>query len=83
MGLFDRFRKKVREAASEVDSDSLSAEEGSDEALEALSHQEQMALSRRWRNRRTMNKAQLWERSCQVDVAVAEDAILILCGIYR
>ena len=42
MGLFDKFRKKVREAASEVDSDSLSAEEGSDEALEALSHQEQL-----------------------------------------
>jgi hypothetical protein len=45
MGLFDKFRKKVREAASEVDSDSLSAEEGSDEALEALSHQEQIAQS--------------------------------------
>ena len=45
MGLFDKFRKKVREAASEVDSDSLSAEEGSEEALEALSHQEQMAQS--------------------------------------
>ena len=43
MGLFDKFRKKVREAASEVDSDSLSAEEGSDEALEALSHQEQLS----------------------------------------
>ena len=42
MGLFDKFRKKVREAASEVDSDSLSAEEGSDEAFEALSHQEQL-----------------------------------------
>ena len=42
MGLFDKFRKKVREAASEVDSDSLSAEEGSEEALEALSHQEQL-----------------------------------------
>ena len=40
MGLFDKFRKKVRDAASEVDTDSLSAEEGSDEALEALSHQE-------------------------------------------
>ena len=42
MGLFDKFRKKVREAASEVDSDSLSAEEGSEEAIEALSHQEQL-----------------------------------------
>ena len=42
MGLFDKFRKKVREAASEVDSDELSAEEGSDEALEALSFQEQV-----------------------------------------
>ncbi len=43
MGLFDKFRKKVREAASEVDSDSLSAEEGSDEALEALSHQDKLS----------------------------------------
>ena len=45
MGLFDKFRKKVRDAASVVDTDSLSAEEGSDEALEALSHQEQLAQS--------------------------------------
>lgn len=37
MGLFDKFRKKVREAASEVDSESLSAEEGTDEALQAIS----------------------------------------------
>tara|TARA_B100000003_G_scaffold201480_1_gene209593 strand:- start:834 stop:2276 length:1443 start_codon:yes stop_codon:yes gene_type:complete len=43
MGLFDKFRKKVREATSEVDSDSLSAEEGSDEALEALSHQDKLS----------------------------------------
>ena len=46
MGLFDKFRKKVRKAASEVDSNSLSAEEGSDEALEALSHQEQLSPKR-------------------------------------
>ena len=45
MGLFDKFRKRVRDAASEVDTDSLSAEEGSDEALEALSHQEKLAQS--------------------------------------
>ena len=45
MGLFDKFRKKVRDAASEVDTESLSAEEGSDEALEALSHQEKLAQS--------------------------------------
>ena len=40
MGLFDKFRKKVRDAASEVDTDSLSAEEGSDEAIAALSQKE-------------------------------------------
>jgi len=36
MGLFDKFRKKVQNAASEVDTESLSAEEGTDEAKEAL-----------------------------------------------
>ena len=40
MGLFDKFRKKVREAASEVDTDSLLAEEGSNEAIAALSQKE-------------------------------------------
>ena len=41
MGLFDKFRKKVQHAASEVDTESLSAEEGTDEAKEALDqHQE-------------------------------------------
>ena len=37
MGLFDKFRNKVREAASEVDSDELSAEEGSEERVNAVS----------------------------------------------
>ena len=46
MGLFDKFRKKVREAASEADSDSLSAEEGSDEAQEALSQHEEFTRTR-------------------------------------
>ena len=46
MGLFDKFRKKVREAASEVDSDKLSAEEGSNEALEALSKHEEFSRIR-------------------------------------
>ena len=41
MGLFDKFRKKVREAASDVDTDSLSAEDGSEEAMEALSQQQE------------------------------------------
>ncbi|MDG1555391.1 MAG: hypothetical protein P8R00_03995, partial [Candidatus Poseidoniaceae archaeon] len=36
MGLFDRFRKRVTEVASEVDTDKLSAEEDSLEAKEAL-----------------------------------------------
>ena len=44
MGLFDKFRKKVREAASDVDTDSLSAEEGSEEAMEALSQQQENDL---------------------------------------
>ena len=35
MGLFDKFRMKVREAASEIDTESISAEEGSIEANEA------------------------------------------------
>ena len=46
MGLFDKFRKKVREAASEANSDSLSAEEGSDEAQEALSQHEEFTRIR-------------------------------------
>ena len=37
MGLFDKFRKKVRDAASEVDTESLSAEAGSEEAINAIS----------------------------------------------
>jgi hypothetical protein len=36
MGLFDRFRKRVTEVASEVDTDELSAEPSSQEAREAL-----------------------------------------------
>ena len=44
MGLFDRFRKRVTEVASEVDTDELSAEENTQEAREALNtaeHREQ------------------------------------------
>ena len=37
MGLFDRFRKRVTEVASEVDTDELSADASSQEAQEALS----------------------------------------------
>lgn len=36
MGLFDKFRKKVRDAASDIDSDSISAEDGTQEAIDAL-----------------------------------------------
>ena len=46
MGLFDKFRKKVREAASEVDTDSLSADEGSEEALDAISQHEEFSKIR-------------------------------------
>lgn len=42
MGLFDKFRKKVREAASEADTDSLSAEEGSEEAIQAITQQQEL-----------------------------------------
>lgn len=45
MGLFDKFRKKVRDAASEVDSEELSAEEGSEEAIAAISHQKEQIES--------------------------------------
>lgn len=40
MGLFDRFRKRVNEVVEEADTNSLSAEEDSDEAIEALNHQQ-------------------------------------------
>ena len=36
MGLFDKFRKKVQKAASEVNSDEISAEEDSEEAKKAM-----------------------------------------------
>ena len=42
MGLFDKFRKKVREAASEIDTESISAEEGSMEAKEALDFKQEV-----------------------------------------
>lgn len=47
MGLFDKFRKKVRDAASEIDTESLSAEEGSEEAINAISqHQKNIQDSK-------------------------------------
>ena len=42
MGLFDKFRKKVREAASEIDTESISAEEGSIEANQALDFKQEL-----------------------------------------
>ena len=39
MGLFDKFRKKVRDAASDIDSESISAEDGTQEAIDALAKQ--------------------------------------------
>ena len=36
MGLFDRFKKRVKEVAEEVDSDALTAVEDSEEAAAAL-----------------------------------------------
>ncbi len=46
MGLFDKFRKKVRDAASEIDTEAISAEEGSEEALDAISQQNEYIASR-------------------------------------
>ena len=46
MGLFDKFRKKVRKAAEEVDTESLSAEEGSEDAEQALSQHEEFSKLR-------------------------------------
>jgi len=45
MGLFDKFRKKVQDAAAEADTDSLSAEEGTEEALAAIDHQQKSISS--------------------------------------
>ena len=39
MGLFDKFRKRVNEAAEEADIDALSTDEESEEAQEALASQ--------------------------------------------
>ena len=45
MGLFDKFRKKVRDAASVVDESTISAEEGTEEAAKALSQQKEFEES--------------------------------------
>ena len=45
MGLFDKFRKKVKEAVSEADIESLSAEEGSEEATKALAQREETSTT--------------------------------------
>ena len=36
MGLFDRFKKRLSEVVDEVDTDAISAERGSNEALDAI-----------------------------------------------
>ena len=36
MGLFDRFRSKVKDLGDSLDEDELTAEEGTDEAIEAI-----------------------------------------------
>ena len=45
MGLFDKFRKKVRDAASDIDSESISAEDGTQEAIDALQKHGEIELS--------------------------------------
>ena len=73
MGLFDKFRKKVRDAASVVDTDSLSAEEGSDEALEALSHQEQLAQSESQQNEILASRTHVPAHKTQPDFGEDEE----------
>ena len=45
MGLFDKFRKKVQDAASEADTDSLSVEAGTKEALEAINQHQEIEIA--------------------------------------
>ena len=78
MGLFDKFRKKVRDAASEVDTDSLSAEEGSDEALEALSHQEKLAQSESQQKEVLARRTHVPAHKTQPDFGDEEEALLAL-----
>ena len=42
MGLFDRFKKRVKEVAEEVDSDALTAMEDSEEGVAALESSKQI-----------------------------------------
>ena len=42
MGLFDRFKRRVKEVAEEVDTDSLTVGEDSEEALEIISSKQQV-----------------------------------------
>lgn len=46
MGFFDRFKKKVKEVAESTDLESLTAEEGSDEAEKAIASGEQLRAQR-------------------------------------
>ncbi len=73
MGLFDKFRKKVRDAASEVDTNSLSAEEGSDEAFEALSHQEKLAQSESQQNEILASRIHVPAHKTQPDFGEEEE----------
>ena len=42
MGLFDRFKRRVKEVAEEVDTDSLTVGEDSEEAQEIISSKQQV-----------------------------------------
>ena len=48
MGFFDRFRKRVQEVADVTDLDELTAEEGTEEAQEALTPQSPDAIEDEW-----------------------------------
>ena len=48
MGFFDRFRKRVQEVADETDLDELTAEEGTEEAQEALTPSSPDVIEDEW-----------------------------------
>ncbi len=48
MGFFDRFKKRVQEVADETDLDALTAEEGTQEAEEAITSSLSLSVEEEW-----------------------------------
>ena len=69
MGLFDKFRSRVKEVASEVDESALSAEEDSAEAQAALQAAEQARIAQQQAQQQRMQEIQ----SQEVSEPVQED----------